>query len=390
MLRLMTEYLSWILFPSDPGRFLKHYQTREHFHVARASPGYYADVLSVEGLDALLQSEQLPAAFVSIVRDGTTYSLERWSRVATLAGGEQRVVIPDKLFELYSEGATLIVNQADHIVPSLNAACRTLTLEMGLPLQANIYVTPRGAAGLPRHSDDHEVLILQIAGNKRWLLYPQSAQPAPGENGAVEIDLQSGDLLYLPRGLAHSARAEEAKSIHVTIGLRPSYAFELVAELAALAGENGGFLQPMPPRFADEGTKQAFDAAFLCRLQSLISKTSPSELMERRFRALEGKQARGWESRLSDLRLLNDVTQATVVCRRPGIVTLVKNDGKFLNVDFAAKRVTIPAVLEGALDKIMSGNAFAIREIEGFISTSGKVKLVAEFVKAGLLQIVTI
>jgi hypothetical protein len=393
-----TEYLSQILSPSDTDSFLKHYQTREHLHVARALPGYYADVLSVEGLDAFLQSEHLPAAFVNVVKDGTTYGLEQWSRFATSARGDQRVAIPEKLFELYGEGATLILNQADRVVPSLNAACRALTLEMGLPVQANIYITPRAAAGFSRHSDDHEVLILQIAGSKRWLLYPQmypqmhpqSAQPAPGANGTVEIDLQCGDLLYLPRGLAHSARAQEADSIHVTIGLRLAYAFELIEELAALAGENGDFLQPMPPRFADEASKHAYETAFLCQLQSLISKTSLSELMERRFHALVEKQAKGWPGRLSDLRLLHDVTQATVVCRRPGILTRVRNDGKFLSVDFAGKCVTIPVVLEGPLDTIMSGNTFAIQQLEGLINASGKVKLVAEFVKAGLLRIVTI
>jgi hypothetical protein len=386
----VTEYLSGILFPFETGSFLKHYEAREHFHITRTSPGYYAGVLSDDGLDELLQSERLPAAFVNVVKDGTKYHLEEWSRVIVSARDKDRVVIPERLFDLYAQGATIILNDADRTVPSLNAACRILCVETGFPVQANVYITPRGAAGFSKHSDDHEVLILQIGGSKRWLLYPPDSQAAGGSTGPIEIDLQSGDLLFLPRGLAHSAHTQEADSIHVTLGFRPAYAFQLIRELAELAGEDADFQQPLPPRFADTGVKLAFEAAFLGRLQSLISRTSPSELMERRFHSLVEKQATGWPGRLSDLRHVHEMTPETVVCRRPGILTLVNNDGTFLNIDFAGKRVRIPAFLEEVQERIMSENAFTVREIGGFISNSGKVKLIAEFVTAGLLRIVTI
>jgi ribosomal protein L16 Arg81 hydroxylase len=379
----MTETLSRILSPLDAGCFLKHYGTRQPLHVARTAPDYYADVLSEADLDAILQSPQLPAAFVNVVKEGTRYAIEDWSRIYTSARGEQRVAIPERLFGLYGEGATLILNQADRTVPSLNAACRALSLEMGFPAQANVYITPRNAMGFSRHEDDHEVMILQIAGSKRWLLFPQGV---PG----AEIDLRSGDLLYLPRGLAHSAQAQEADSIHVTVGLRPWYAFQLIEELAAMASQNGGFQQPVPPRFADDGAKQGFESAFLRQLQDLIAATKPSELIERRFHSLVENQPRGWSGRLSDLRYLRDITPETVVRRRPGILTIVKDDGKTLNVEFAGTRIAIPSFLKGALEKIMSQPAFAVRELEGFISNTGKEKLITEFVRAGFLRIVNI
>ena len=379
----MTECLARVLSPREPASFLKHYLAREHFHVARTSPGHYADFFGVGDIETILQSEHLPAAFVNVVKDGTKYPLEEWSKLATSARGEHRVAIPERLFELYADGATLILNQAERTVPSLNAACRNLTLEMGFRTWANVYITPRSAVGFSRHSDDHEVLILQIAGSKQWLLYPPDAP-------AVETDLRAGHLLYVPRGLSHSAKAQEDDSIHVTVGMRPPYTFELIEELAALAGEDNEFQRPMPPRFADEGTKQAFEEAFQCQLQSLISRTAPSQLLERRFRSLVDNQGRGWPGRFSDIRLLRDISPETVVCMRTGILAHVRREGKSLIVAFARKKLEVPAFLEGGLDKVISGNAFAVDEIEGCIGSSGKVKFVAAFVRAGLLQIVSI
>ena len=378
-----TEWLSRVLSPRDPAAFLEHYLAREYFHVARNSPGYYADFFGVGDIETILQSEHLPAAFVNVVKDGTKYPLEEWSTLATSARGEHRVAIPERLLELYADGATLILNQADSTVPSLNAVCRNLSLEMGFRTWANVYITPRGAAGFSRHSDDHEVVILQITGSKRWLLHPADAP-------AVETGLQAGHLLYVPRGLPHCAQTQEEDSIHVTVGMRPSYAYELIGELAALAADDNEFQQPMPPRFADEGTKEAFQEVFQCRLQGLIARTAPSQLLERRFQSLVDTQARGWPGRFSDIRFLRDISPETVVCMRPGILADVRRHGKSLIVAFARKKLEVPAFLEGGLDKVMSGNAFAVNDIEGLIGSSGKVKFVAAFVRAGLLRIVSI
>ena len=69
---------------------------------------------------------------------------------------------------------------------------------------------------------------------------------------------------------------------------------------------------------------------------------------------------------------------------------LVREGGKFLSVVFADKTVVVPAFLKSALNKITGNNEFAIGEIEGFLSDEGKVRLVTEFVEAGLLRITKI
>lgn len=88
--------------------------------------------------------------------------------------------------------------------------------------------------------------------------------------------------------------------------------------------------------------------------------------------------------------VLHRITPGTVVRRKPEIQAVVRKEGRSLTVDVAGASLAIPSFLESALDKIMSGEPFAIGDIEGFISTPGKVKLVSELVKSGLLRILNI
>jgi hypothetical protein len=383
MYKPVTERLSRLLFPLSPDGFLKHYQAREHIHIARASPGYYADLLSVAEIDVILQSGHLPAGSINVVREGTRLLIEEWSRVETGTGGAQRVAIPEKLFSLYAGGATLILNQAHRALPVLNETCRILTQELGFPTQTNIYITPRNSAGFNKHADRHEVLVLQIAGSKSWILYPPDAPP-------VEIDLQSGDLLYVPRGMFHAARSREEDSIHITLGLHPAYGFELIRALADLASEMDGFQTPQPPLFAGATASQDFESDFRARLQTLLAEMKPSELTDLRRDDLLLNQMQGWPGRFSDLRLFHLMTPNTVVCRRPGILTAVKADGKFLNVEIADRQVAIPVFMRDELQRVLADSSFTIDEIGGMITSSGKVRFIAEFVKAGLLRIVSI
>ncbi len=108
--------------------------------------------------------------------------------------------------------------------------CRQLESFLGHPAQANAYFTPRGSQGLPVHHDTHEVLSLQVAGEKRWLVYEpvlelplksqryRSALGAPG-SPVLDVTLRAGDTLYLPRGWLHQALTSDSDSLHITVGV---------------------------------------------------------------------------------------------------------------------------------------------------------------------------
>jgi lysine-specific demethylase/histidyl-hydroxylase NO66 len=379
----MTERLGQVLSPIGLGLFFERYWAKEHLHVSRNCSGYYDSILSVGDLDRLLESEQLPASFFHVIQNGITHPPEKWSRITAAKMGEQRVALPERLLDFYSNGATLILNQAHHAIPGLGLACREVACELGFPSRANIYIAPPEAEGFARHTDPHEILILQISGTKSWLLYPPS--------GPVEIELRAGDLLYLPRNLAHAARTHKDASIHVSLGLVPVYGFRLLEDLAAMAQDHPGFQQPVPPKFAGREARRLFEAEFARNLRDLVMEATLSDqLIERRFLSLVETQSKGWTGRFTDLLRLEKMTADTVVCARAGIVRAIEDDGKFLNVSFAGNQIRVPKFLKSCLDRILGDTPFAIREMQGMASDPDRLELARKFVRTGFLAIVRI
>src|SRR6201999_1220068 len=122
----------------------------------------------------------------------------------------------------------------------------------GFPFQPTASTPPGAPRAFDRHIDDHDVLILQLYGRKFWTLYPDHTAP-------VEIEIQPGDFLYVPGGLAHMATCPAEPSIHIPVGLHPPYGYRLLEELAAVARTRPGFQTPVPPASASPAAKQAFE-----------------------------------------------------------------------------------------------------------------------------------
>ena len=103
---------------------------------------------------------------------------------------------------------------------------RFLEAELGCPVQVNLYQTPGGGQGLGSHLDKHDVLVLQLEGEKEWQIsapesigLPTRSLEGGGERTAI---LRAGDWLYLPRGVRHEVRnCGSEPSAHFTIGFHP-------------------------------------------------------------------------------------------------------------------------------------------------------------------------
>jgi lysine-specific demethylase/histidyl-hydroxylase NO66 len=109
-----------------------------------------------------------------------------------------------------------------------------LALELDHPVQVNAYLTPPAERGLDIHFDFHDVVVLQLAGRKRWRVWPALPrserpvkrgppirQPSPEELDDVIHDrvLEPGDCLAIPRGLPHAAETMDVESAHLTMGI---------------------------------------------------------------------------------------------------------------------------------------------------------------------------
>ncbi|BDA49680.1 Ribosomal oxygenase 2 [Coccomyxa sp. Obi] len=145
--------------------------------------------------------------------------------------------------QLYKEGWTLQVHQPQRFCDALTEQCFSLERQLGCLVGSNAYITPAGAQGLAPHHDDVEIFVVQTEGRKKWRLYaPLGGLELPSTSSndlsedvigepTMEITLEVGDVLYMPRGTVHEAITDDTSaSCHITISAYQHFSFATLAQ----------------------------------------------------------------------------------------------------------------------------------------------------------------
>ena len=192
---------------------------------------------------------------------------------------------------------------------SHSSALARLAQEMRLLLNGEVtvsaYLTPPRARGLPGHYDTEDVLILQIEGVKHWRLYrgdwPElpahrhQDTPPPGAD-VTPVELRPGDLLYLPRGVAHEPSTRAEPSLHLTVAFYPFRWMELIKAICERAsGDEPALFGRVP---CGPGAAQASRAALRQGLTQALKALQRSgmadrTLQEQRHKLREAATAEG-------------------------------------------------------------------------------------------------
>lgn len=256
----------------DAGRFADEYWGRQPLLTrADALPRDFSDLLSPETVDELIAERGVRAPFIRLAKEGDVLPKDCYLGPAGFGAEIADQIDSAKLLSQFASGATIVLQGLHRLWPPLIDFVRQTVDEFGHPVQANAYITPPVNRGFDPHYDVHDVFVLQVSGQKRWIVHepvyehPLPSQPWTGHRAAIDkrvardapvIDtvLEEGDALYLPRGWVHSAQALQMTSIHLTIGISPVTAADVaravVDQLAADAAFRGSL--PMGAADADE------------------------------------------------------------------------------------------------------------------------------------------
>lgn len=411
--------LGGLLAPLDPEVFFSDYWEQAHLLLCRDTPDFYRDVLTITDIDDFLQSNRVPASLVKAVKDGEPHATgdpapgdrtlgNRRGAGSSADQDRERFVDHSRLYAAFAEdGATIVIDGGHQAIPSLTRFCARIESQLRFRVQANLYITPPGTRGLRPHHDTHDVMILQIAGAKQWRLFGSSGQALPlarargaerafgDEQVEHRLSLNAGDLLYLPRGVIHDARTSDSAadcatgsaSVHISLGLRPDLRLDLARELIETAAERVYFRRALPHPYCSEDQIAAFKRGFASEIAALVEQMDVDQLMQNRSANFVDGQLREREGLFADLLHLTDLTADSVVVRRTGLDAIIDRQQSEIKVRFGVHEVGVPSYLESSLSQILQPQPFAIGELPGMMTMQGKIDLIRQFVRTGLLRI---
>jgi ribosomal protein L16 Arg81 hydroxylase len=207
--------LQQLLFQYPIDQFFAKYWTQKALHIATDYPQRFQAFFSWIDLTDLLNYHKFLASDLHFSLDGKslpdTRSRQDW-------------------ISYIQRGATLIINGIHQRVSTIVELAADLRQEFGYETHINLYCSPTKQQGFECHYDTHEVLILQLEGEKAWFIYDATIpyptqtmssvdQPKPQTLPYLQCLLKPGDLLYIPRGHWHYAIAADQPSLHLTIGI---------------------------------------------------------------------------------------------------------------------------------------------------------------------------
>ncbi len=235
-----------LVAPCSEEEFEASFLRKERLVIKTRHPARATRLLPRWTLDRLITSKFLPKARLQAMREGEVVA----SHLYRAEDGRPKA---GAIEALIAEGVSFVVNGIDDDVPAIARLCDSLERRLGHTVWVNAYVTHGPGGALAPHYDDHDVIVLQIHGTKRWFGHG-SPVPLPVESSPDGVDfgpakwdelIEPGDVLYLPRGEVHHTSVEGTHAIHLTFGVDTRRGIDLFDALVKCAASDVHFREDL-------------------------------------------------------------------------------------------------------------------------------------------------
>jgi hypothetical protein len=267
--------------------------------------------------------------------------------------------------------------------------CRSLEQRFEHPVQTNAYFTPRDSQGLAVHHDTHDVFVLQVHGDKRWLVY-EPAWPLPlkhqryrkelgGPGEPVhDVVLRPGDTLYMPRGWLHMALTSQTDSLHLTVGVNVYSWLDAIKAALEECGDDVDFRREV--RSEDDLQNEL--------VARLLERLGPEDVARRRRKRFVKSRRPVLSGQLYQLRELDRLDQDILLERRDSVVADLGVSDDQVSLFFDGHRLDFPPEVEPELEFIVeTDEAFRPSDLPGQLDDESRLVLVRRLVREGFLQI---
>jgi hypothetical protein len=403
-----------LISPLSAETFENAHSEKAKLHIARQAPGFYQSLFDASAVDEIVRTATRCCL-------GASASPSRPSSVELL--GARDVVRPvprsgtsdlAELFLAYERGASIRVNEVERFSPRLATLGQEIESRQFCRVSMNLYCSPPHSQALDCHYDLEDVLILQAVGSKEWFVYDRphplplrslprfafegsrdasaslgrnpSDRDAEATRTGEALTLETGDLLYLPRGFYHRAETREVSSAHLTISLqRPTGLDLLIAAIRQAVDSDGAVRQALPAdSLRSEDARRRMSEALSTLLRKLADSLDTDRAVEALLAAFQITQEAVTAGSVV-VPPSGGLEGRTIVEHVPGVLGRATVTDNRAVLCFQGRSVWAPNAIIEAFEFIVRVPRFAIEEVPGLNVESQRL-LVDRLLDDGFLR----
>ena len=345
----------------------------------------FTDLFGPDAVDEMVSRRGLRAPFLRLAKDGSPLPDSLFTTAGGVGASVRDQVGDDQLHREFAGGATIVAQGLHRTWPALVDLGQQLAVDLGHPVQINAYITPPQSQGFADHYDVHDVFVVQTSGRKRWVLHapvleaplrhhPWAERRSQVEEAArtepvLDVTLEPGDVLYLPRGTIHAASTFGEISSHVTIGVHtwtPYAAAEVIGELALDRAASDPDVRRSLDLGVDISTDTSGFAVARAALVRAVEELDDATISRALTRRDEAGRRLSPISPIAQVQAVLDLGDTTRLRLRPHLrvtVSPVPADDEQLMLDSRLGLQRIPAAGRPALDILLDGGETTAAEL---------------------------
>ncbi|MGI4902137.1 MAG: JmjC domain-containing protein, partial [Janthinobacterium lividum] len=222
-----SDFAQYILRDAD---FRSHYVAKRFWH-SHFSEKKIREIFSWEHVNACLSHNRITndRFRMSTEHEHDLVNRRAFRPVKDRFGRSTDYLVVSELHKLMREGVTAVLEAINELSPVVGDLTERLGGELGAKSTANAYISFGDTSGFGAHNDDHDVIVMQIDGRKKWRFFRSGMvmekatvnelkYPSASDLGA-ELIIAAGDIMFIPKGTWHDVVAINEKSLHLTISL---------------------------------------------------------------------------------------------------------------------------------------------------------------------------
>ena len=324
--------------------------------------------------------------------------LDWHSRNATQPPPTPRAVSnADEYLELirnfHERGYTVRIPDVVPLDPNLQHFARALEFMLRQPVEASVFWSAAGAQAII-HYDKPDNLIVHLEGKKRWFIstdpagrqnkWSQVGEAKPDLERHTVIDVEPGDLIYIPGGTPHTVEST-TESLHLAIVFEPITVREaIIAAVDYLSDNDRSLREPAVGRLQDLDV-QRLSSLVAGGLERVIAHSRSQDFLRAAMDLRASRMTADLPARPRTPSA--GITRDTQIRHSPLAISHLRPSMASLDFSVPGEHIAVHPGVEPELQFIASTNSFRVADLPGASAEEVKIALVTRLIDSGFLEV---